>query len=252
MIIRKTGKFAVFDYANDKNNNDDNNDDNNDNNRDDNEKFFNELIYSEDITYDNARDVSRDERDQMKEGISRYGFLTYGEISYQSMKQIFDEIKTDLDLNSIQPNNFMLYDLGSGSGASTLAAMLQLPFKHAIGIEILVGLYEMSLKIKKAYEHFCVGKYNSKLTFLNGSILDPWSWVEKDQPCIVFANSTCFNDEMFSKINENSILLKPGSYVVTLSIPIVTPKSRNKIKIVKELRLPMSWGESDVFIHVIT
>jgi len=245
MIVRSTQKFAVFDLIKENENIDNDKDD-------DNEQFFNDLITAQDINYDNARDVSREERDQMVDGISKYGSLTYGEIPYSSMKEIFDVIKSELSNTTNQSHYFNLYDLGSGSGASTLAAVLQLTFKNAVGIEILAGLYNMSLKIKKSWEISSVGKFNCKVDFIHGSILDNWDWLEQSQPCIVFANSTCFNDEMFSTISENSKLLHTGSYLITLSIPIVVPKgSIKRIKILKELRLEMSWGQADVFIQKI-
>ena len=117
-------------------------------------------------------------------------------------------------------------------------------------IEVLFGLYEMSLKIKKQWELSNADKFNCTLDFVHGSILEKWDWVEQSVPAIIFANSTCFNDEIFSSITENSKLLTAGSYVITLSVPIMIKKS-NKIKLLKELRLDMSWGESDVFIHYI-
>ena len=224
---RLTKKFAVLEIVNnDYNDNDDN----------ENELFYNKVCEDVEVNYDNARDVSRNERESMNQELSRIGYLTYGEIPYQSMKEIFDVIKDNMNHISRQHQYFNLYDLGSGSGSSTLAALLQLTFYKAIGIEILQGLYNMSLNIKTQWNS--IGKYDCKLDFIHGSILDSWDWVDQDRPAIIFANSTCFNDEMFAKISENSKLLPTGSYVITLSVPITTRKS-NKVKLLKELRLEM-------------
>lgn len=212
------------------------------------EDLFNRICNAIDICYDTARDVSRQERDDMQ---MIYGNLTYGEIPYDSMKKIFDVIKNEFLISYNQTNtHFNLYDLGSGSGSSTLAAALQLDnFKKVIGIEILSGLYSMSKKIKKEMEN---SKYNTNtlLDFIHGSILTEWYWCEFETPCIIFANSTCFNEEMFEMIKEQAKNLKEGSYIITLSCPVTIPKYK-KIKLLKELRLDMSWGQSDVFIHYI-
>ena len=230
-VLKKTKKFTVFEVTTRHNSNDD--DDNDDN---DNELFYNKVCEDVEVNYDNARDISRSERESMNQEICRIGFLTYGEIPYQSMKEIFDNIKGNMNHTSRQHHYFNLYDLGSGSGGSTLAALLQLPFHKAVGIEILQGLYQMSKSIQIQWNS--IGKYDTRLDFIHGSILDSWDWVEQDRPAIIFANSTCFNDEMFSKISENSKLLPTGSYVITLSVP-VTNRSSNKIKLLKELRLEM-------------
>jgi len=238
-VLTKTKKFTVFEvntrHNNDNDDNDGNDDNNGDDDDDDNELFYNKVCEDVEVNYDNARDISRSERESMNMEISRIGFLTYGEIPYQSMKQIFDNIK-EMKQTSRKHHHFNLYDLGSGSGSSTLAALLQLPFHKAVGIEILQGLYQMSLNIKIQWNS--IGKYDTILDFIHGSILDSWDWIEQDRPAIIFANSTCFNDEMFSKISQNSKLLPIGSYVITLSVPITTRNS-NKIKLLKELRLEM-------------
>jgi len=236
MKIVSTKKFMVFEYINE--------------DEKQREKIYNDICKAIDICYDTARDISREERSNMEDG-HRFGNLTYGEIPYDSMKTIFDVIKNEFLINYNQTNTiFNLYDLGSGSGGSTLAAALQLSFKKVIGIEILSGLYNMSKKIKTEWQNSKYNNNNTSLDFINGSILSEWDWCDYDNPCIIFANSTCFNDEMFDMIKEQGKKMKQGSYIITLSIPINIKKFR-KIEVLKELRLEMSWGESDVFIHLI-
>lgn len=46
----------------------------------------------------------------------------------------------------------IFFDLGSGSGKGIFAASMLFPFKKCIGIEILEGLYNISLDMKKEYE----------------------------------------------------------------------------------------------------
>lgn len=164
------------------------------------------------------------------------------------MKKIFDIIKQKLDSTERQHHYFNFYDLGSGAGNSTLAAMLQLSFKTAVGIEILSGLYDMSMKLKRQWD--IKSKYDCKLDFIHGSLLEDWTFLKVAEPCIIFANSTCFNDEMFAKITENCKQLMKGSMVITLSVPLVV-RPTAKIRLLKEMRAEMSWAETDVFIHTI-
>jgi hypothetical protein len=113
--------------------------------------------------------------------------LVYGELEYRPLAICFEKIKkkygrpfigTSGPMGILQEPGGKFYDLGSGLGKGCIAAALLHNFDICYGIEILEGLYSMSLDV--------VASYNSKgkaaldgrdmdtdIIMLNGDMLDP-------------------------------------------------------------------------------
>lgn len=68
--------------------------------------------------------------------------LTYGEIDFISIGEIF---KTIGERYGGVPDGGIFYDLGHGTGKGVLAAALVHNFDEVRGIELLEGLYNVSL-----------------------------------------------------------------------------------------------------------
>jgi hypothetical protein len=118
-------------------------------------------------------------------------------------------------------------------------------FDKIIGIELVHGLYLLSLQAKAAWDHHFENDSNaSMIHFIHGSITDrAIDWSDGD---VIFANSTCFSDSLMDELNTAGARLKRGTLFVTLT---KTLSKRSGFRLIGELRLPASWGEADYYIH---
>jgi len=76
---------------------------------------------------------------------------------------------------------------------------------------------------------------------LQGSFLD-FDWSDGD---VVFANSTCFDDELMSAMGRQAELLRPGSMFITFSKALPS----GCFEVIEKKRYKMSWGPATVFIQ---
>lgn len=93
-----------------------------------------------------GKDVSKKERDELGNSSST---LTYGEVEFVSIGEIFETINTRY--GNI-PSGGVFYDLGSGTGKGVIAGALLHNFDKSVGIEILEGLYNVSVQQKEVYD----------------------------------------------------------------------------------------------------
>jgi hypothetical protein len=63
---------------------------------------------------------------------------------------------------------------------------------------------------------------------------------------VVFANSTCFDDELMHKMQVQAEALKPGSILVTFTKGLT---NLDKFELLEKKREKMSWGPATVYIH---
>lgn len=66
--------------------------------------------------------------------------LTYGEVKYSSIAEIFEQIKEEYSVFT-KPGGIFV-DLGSGTGKGVIAGALMHEFEECIGVEILDDLYQ--------------------------------------------------------------------------------------------------------------
>ena len=180
--------------------------------------------------------LSKEDRDR-REG--KEITLTYGEISFSSMAEVFESIRGRY---GGLPEGGVFYDLGSGTGKGVLAAALMHNFAVCRGVEILEGLYQASLAIKSIYEaemEAAGAPQCPRLEFVLGDLFDT-DWTQAD--CI-FANSTCFSNEMMDRIAQ--VRPKPGCKAITFTKYLKAPHWR----ILERVQKDMSWGIATIFIH---
>ncbi|CAM9216083.1 unnamed protein product [Chrysoparadoxa australica] len=137
------------------------------------------------------------------------------------------------------------YDLGSGSGKALFVARLWLDFGRCIGLEILKGLHEAALEVVESYNRnyreVLASNQAQHVAVYCGSFLNhDWS-----DGTVVFANSTCFDDDLMAKMGKKAELLQPGSYLVTFTKGI----NSEKFQLLDKRRFKMSWGPATVFCH---
>ena len=136
-------------------------------------KIFQQI--TNEYSADYSKDISKKERDELSlNSIS----LTYGEIEFISFGEIFEIIKTQ---HGIINEGGIFYDLGSGSGKGIISAALLHGFNKCIGIEILKGLYDISINLKTNYDLMRISLVQENqdlwttlpdLEFINGNIFD--------------------------------------------------------------------------------
>merc|ERR1711988_174832 len=77
--------------------------------------------------------------------------------------------------------------------------------------------------------------------FIHGSILDI-DWSDGD---VVFANSTCFDDDLMKALAIKASGLKAGAYFVTFTKGL----NSSNFEVVLRKRYKMSWGPATVYIQ---
>jgi hypothetical protein len=87
-----------------------------------------------------------------------------------------------------------------------------------VGIEILRSLHLQAEKVQARFEaHFAqflsLDASPPAVALFDGSFLD-FDWADGD---VVFANSTCFDDELMADMSKQAEKLKPGAIVVTFT-----------------------------------
>jgi SAM-dependent methyltransferase len=162
------------------------------------------------FTISMAKAASKRERDEKQ---LKSMNLVYGEITFESMGIILEKIKkrygkpyvgTSGSAGVLQQScSGIFYDLGSGSGKSTIAAAVLHNFEMCWGIEQLEGLYSMSLDLNNAYEQKGKSKLlgrekDTDIQFLNADFLNLAfkDWRDAD---VIFCNSTCFDEQLMNK-----------------------------------------------------
>lgn len=89
-------------------------------------------------------------------------------------------------------------------------------------------------------DHLTLGQ-SQYVNVYEGSFLD-FDWSDGD---VVFANSTCFSDELMLSLSEQAERLKPGAIVVTFTKGMTS----KQFELLERKRYRMSWGPATVFIH---
>mmetsp|Transcript_20054 Transcript_20054/g.28816 ORF Transcript_20054/g.28816 Transcript_20054/m.28816 type:complete len:415 (+) Transcript_20054:111-1355(+) len=195
---------------------------------------FNELF--SDTSLEVGKTLSKEERDQ--KSLQDEKSLIYGEVDFHSFYRV---------LRKINPSpGGVFYDLGSGTGKAVFAARFVCDFSRCIGIEVLESLHQQAAGIVHRYnedfqEYLTAGMHQMANVYA-GSFLD-YDWSDGD---VVFANSTCYDDQLMADMGEMAKSLKPGAIFVTFTKGLNLP---DFFELVERKRYRMSWGPATVFIH---
>lgn len=132
-----------------------------------------------------------------------------------------------------------------------LAAALLHPFNKCIGIELLKGLFDLSLLVQSEYESqkeaicrefpdlYPQIEELPDIEYLLGSFFD----IDWPDPSLILANSTCFSYEMMQRIATRPV--PPNTFAITLSRTI----GGDGWELLDSFRRPMSWGEATIYLH---
>ena len=171
----------------------------------------------------------------------------YGEVEFFSFANLLERME-------VKPGD-KFFDLGHGTGKAMVVASLLFGDKFSCieGVELLEDLHDLSVNTVSAYQTFLaednlfVDRRGCPLVVSQGDFLcEPWTehWTSSD---IVFANSTCFDDDLMQRIAIIAERMKSGARMITFtqSLPSTSP-----FLIVEKVNLGMSWGVATCFIHV--
>jgi len=197
------------------------------------EKLFDSL-YNE-CTLEKAKSLSKAEREV--KSMDEEKSLIYGEVEFHSFARV---------LRKIGPRpGTKFYDLGSGTGRAVFIARFLHDFDRCVGLEILEGLHGAAAQVLERYnqhyrQYLSTGN-SQRVAVYQGSILEQ-DWSDGD---LVFANSTCFDDDLMEQMSKQAERLSPGAFFVTFTKGLTS----DEFELMERKRYKMSWGPATVFIH---
>ena len=206
---------------------------------------FDSVFFNLDVS--KGKELSRKDRDndKIKDKDSN---LVYGEIKFFAFAISLMKIIYVFGLP--KKKEMCFFDIGSGTGKSTIAASLLCKWKKCSGYEILESLQQASVNAAKKLEKKVDSKdelqdhyENMELNFHNKNIMDKGFSMKN---CTIgFANSTCFDKKLMQTIASKADKMEKGSYFITFtkSLP-----SENWTILEKKI-YKMSWGNATVFIQ---
>jgi hypothetical protein len=192
-----------------------------------------------------AKTISQNEKkDKNLTGLSS---LVYGEVLFSSLARVICKY-----IPFSRPN-MVFYDVGSGSGRGVMLGSLLHEFKRCTGIEILSGLYGAAMGVRQRYMAEVAERKDAKsvvdvkaASWPSDVLLGPEvqfhnsdfrliDWSDGD---VVFANSTCFDEQLMTDLARQAERMKLGAYMMTLTKGLQS----THFQVIESKQYPMSWG----------
>lgn len=171
--------------------------------------------------------------DETKMINTKGGAATYGEITYEALKTVLDDLGLTKD--------DVFYDLGCGVGKTCVQVALDTPAK-AVGIELSPTRVKHAQNVQKKLVATKKVMPAQRLQFQEKNIFD----VTMGDATVVFMCSTCFSHKLMQDITDKlARLSKPNLKVISLK-----PMPEHKdFELIKTYQLPMTWS-SQTPVHV--
>jgi SAM-dependent methyltransferase len=147
---------------------------------------------------------------------------TYGELTKKGLEYLLDSLDTD---------NKIFYDLGSGTGNIIFLAAINYNLKKCIGIELSNSRYIHS---KKLLENLTCDLLKSKIEFIHGDILLE-DFKDAD---IIYISNGCYDKEISKKVGQKikNTIKKDCTIFCSKELFLDTPHSI--------IPISQSWGEN--------
>ena len=158
------------------------------------------------------------------------GNATYGEIKYDSLQCILEDLNLTWD--------DVFYDLGSGVGKVVMQTYLNTPVKKSVGIELSPTRHQRAMKAYTLLAQRTTLQENKTLQLLEKNILD----VDLSDATVVYMCSTCYPKPLMQKLVEILSKLKKGLRVITFKT--LPEYQKYGFKLINEYTLPMTWSRS--------
>ncbi|MBS1986491.1 methyltransferase domain-containing protein [Candidatus Dependentiae bacterium] len=183
----------------------------------------------------NGSIISPAESDFIK---AKGGNSTYGEITPSALTALLQQL-------SITKKD-VLYDLGSGTGKVVMQSYLEFPFKKVVGIELSAQRYKEAQRALAGLKSRGFVDKKRSISFIQGDIVEtPYT-----DATVVYLCSTCFSDDLMTKLAEKFSRLKKGARIVTLKQ--IPHPNKYRLQLIHECRQAMSWSTpegSPVYIY---
>ena len=153
--------------------------------------------------------------------------LTYGEAIWKSIDKVLEFINP-------KPNQ-KFYDLGCGIGRICFFANIEYKL-DVTGIELIPTFVDNAQKIS----------YKNDLKNIN-FIEEDWLNYNFNDANIIYIAATCLEEDTLQLLKEKLNNLNFGTYIISVSHPM----DSKKIKLIRKMYLPFSWGKAEVFISKI-
>jgi hypothetical protein len=208
------------------------------------EKVVHELnqLYEE-YTFCTAKDASLN--DDMQTSVENDS-LVYGEINLSGFCQLLQELchSSDDAVDDGSDGGGIFYDLGSGSGRAVFAARFVGDYATCVGVELLPNLHQMAKSVQSLYKF----QYRHKLQWqevqFECSDLRHYDWSDGT---VVYAPNLLFDQPLLDYITSTALQLKVGSYLISLKKLTFEPE--DAFEMTHQRIVPMSWGESQVYVY---
>ena len=156
--------------------------------------------------------------------------LTYGELTLEGMKQIFNDFDT---------NQKKIIDLGSGLGKIPLMAILYFNFSKATGVELSI---ERHLKAMEMYKDL-PEENKKKIEYINDDLFN----INIFEYDYIFVSNLCFSDELNEKLQIKLENESKKDAIIILSKPF----NSNKFKLLQEKKVNMTWNkQSKIHLYI--
>ena len=167
--------------------------------------------------------------------------FVYGEIEYDSFCTILNIAMVGMK------DKKKFVDLGAGLGKACLWVALTSSFEEILGIEVIEELVDQShgifVEFNKVMKKRSLHVGCSSLNLKHGDFLgEEYDWEEAD---LIFANSTCFTEQLMMKLSVKSQVCKTGTRFITFTSSLDSPYW----KVIYKQQLAMSWGPATVIVH---
>jgi hypothetical protein len=162
------------------------------------------------------------------------GDATYGEITYESMQTIIDDLKlTAKDV---------FCDLGCGTGKVATHVYFNSPVSKSIGIELSETRFNTAQKIKQQLEVAHKLDPKRRLLFFKENIM----FTKFRDISVIYLCSTCYPEKLMQALTTNFLTAKKNVRILTLK---QLPKN-NHFKLVKTYTLAMTWSpQTNVYLY---
>ena len=170
------------------------------------------------------------------------GSLGYGEITPESVLQVFDLVQK-IRRDTIVWNELRITDLGSGRGVVLLVLLTAYQFGQMTGIELNPQLHFEALRNFVSWQQANQQIREVNVDWRLGDFTVDTSWISSSD--VVICHATVFEDALVARLTDLCSLCPSG----TLFIMVSRPLHHSSIETLLVLHLEMSWGRSTVFIQ---
>mmetsp|Transcript_15496 Transcript_15496/g.20450 ORF Transcript_15496/g.20450 Transcript_15496/m.20450 type:complete len:286 (+) Transcript_15496:75-932(+) len=199
----------------------------------------------ENCSTNDAKKLAKAAKQRLGEHTKLKASLVYGEVDFASFATLLEKAKP-------QPGQTFV-DIGHGSGRALVAAVLLHghTFSKIQGVELLEDLFVASKEMLQKYKQleqrektYFGNQDRAEVSVFQGDITDltTFDWTTAD---VVFANSTCFDNNLMDSLAKIGEKMKSGAKFITLTKKL----NSDAFTISERKQYAMSWGPATCFIQ---